>query len=156
MIHLRKATMEDLWNLFRWKNDVVTRRNALLTESVIELREHTSWLEKTLSNSQVELFIIHRDQPVGDIRFDIKDDIEVSIRLDPQYRGQGIGTEAIKLGCRMIQPKYKQDLIARIVEGNIASMNVFVRNGFKFVDYEGGEKRFYTLRRSYEIYLGKF
>lgn len=153
MISLRKVMMSDMLSLLRWKNDPVTRRNAIVTGDMIGLEEHIRWLKGTLADPRVEFYIICQDQPCGDLRFDVKEEIEVSIRLDPEYRGRGIGTHAVKMGCAMVQPKHKKNMVARIVDGNIASMNVFIHNGFKFVDYKNGGHGFYTLRRSYEVNL---
>lgn len=53
---------------------------------------------------------------------------EVSINLDPVCRGRGIGNKVLKKFC----PK---GVWAKIVNGNVPSMKIFLNNGFKITGY---------------------
>lgn len=119
--------MDDALILLEWKNDPTMRKFSIQTHEEIKLEDHLKWLEKHLS----EIYIIcsHRDT-YGDIRFEGD---EIAIKLDPKFRGMGIGKRALTLATMR-----RKHLIAKIVNGNIASMNLFISCGFKFKAYEEG------------------
>lgn len=129
-IHLRPATIEDAELLLAWKNDPVTRQFSIVTHEVIPLETHYLYLLDHLKDIQI---IEYGGVPCGDIRIDE----EVSIRLDPEYRGKKIGYKALKL---VVKP----GMVAKIVEGNIASMRLFIKLGFRPTAYMGSHY-LYTL-----------
>jgi RimJ/RimL family protein N-acetyltransferase len=139
--------MSDAHNLLRWKNDPDTRRNAILTDAEIKWEDHKRWLEARLSDPLTELYVItNGSADYGDIRLDVGEKTEVSTRIDQAFRGLGLGSLAVQqvLNGRSVGGCY----LARIVEGNLASMKIFLRNGFEFVSYEhGGRKNYYVLER---------
>jgi len=132
-IRLRPATIKDANILLEWKNDPTMRKFSIKTHDEIKLEDHLKWLEKHLS----EIYIIEDADNLlydgiayGDIRFEGD---EIAIKLDPKFRGAGIGSRALHLAMKM-----KKHLVAKIVNGNIASMNLFTSCGFKFKSYEDG------------------
>lgn len=116
--------MEDAARLLAWKNDPVTRRFAIVTHEIIPMQTHLEYLKGHLQDIQI---IEYGGVPVGDIRIDE----EVSIRLDPEYRGKQIGYKALSL---VVRPK----MVAKIVNGNIPSFRLFLSLGFKPKSYEEG------------------
>ena len=124
MIKLRKADMGDAIHLFRWKNDPTVRKYAIKTHDKIDWETHMKWCEKNLKKTQI---ITDGILPLGDIRID---NGEVAIKIDKRYRNQGIGTLALQ--------KIQEKLTAKIVEGNIPSMRLFIGAGFKPVSYRKG------------------
>lgn len=128
---LRKARWSDAKVLLRWKNDPVMRKYSIVSHDEIQLEDHMNWLMKHLW----EIYIITDGQhDYGDIRLEGDD---IAIKLDPDFRGQGVGTEAIKLAQEM-----REFLIAHIVTENLASLNLFTKCGFKFKSLQDG---YYTL-----------
>ena len=130
-ITLRTPTMEDATFLLELKNDYDTRNNSIVTTDEIKLENHLKWLENRLKSPGMNLILVD-GQPVGDLRFDYGEETELSIRIHPSQRGKGIATQAIALAG--------DNLIAHIIEGNVASMRAFIENGFKPIDYIKGEK----------------
>lgn len=130
MVKYRKAHINDATELFELKNDETVRANSILTHEKIEWKSHVDWLTNKLKDPEVEIWIIENeeDEMIGDVRID---HLEISIKLFPQFRGKGIGGEAIKHFAR-------KGLIAKIVEGNVPSMRIFVDAGFNFIDYQKG------------------
>lgn len=128
-ITYRPAALKDTGFLFVLKNDRDVRMNSIYSHRKIPFKPHKLWMEKHVH----EITIILADgMPVGDVRIE---ENEISIKLLPAFRGKGIGGQAIKELSRKGQ-------VAKIVEGNIGSMRIFVQNGFNFTGYEKG---YYTL-----------
>lgn len=126
MMFLRKATIKDAKKLLKWKNDSETRKFAIVTNNKIEWNDHLQWLKKRLERSGFYI-IKHGKKDYGDLRFE---ENEVSIRIDPKARGKGIGGWAISRAQEMFD-----ELTAKIVVGNVASLNLFTGKGFRFKDF---------------------
>jgi len=143
---LRNATMADAKELLRWKNDPTTRKFAIVTQKRITLKDHLVWLEKTLRDSHVNLFIITDGlNDYGDVRLDVGPlETEISVRIAPEHRLHGVATRALKLAIKEYFETDTNSLIAKVVDGNIASMRTFLKLGF--VPYKH-EKNFYFLER---------
>lgn len=131
MVKLRPATLLDAKNLFRWKNDATVRRFAIKTHNKIEWVSHVTWLRKNLSKIQI---ITMDGIDVGDVRID---NGEIAIKIDKRYRNQGIGSAVLR--------KFPEKLTAKIVEGNIPSMRLFIGAGFVPVSYKKGVYIFKSL-----------
>jgi len=125
-IRLRPAIWLDGDMLLDWKNDPVMRRFSIVTRRKIRRRNHFKWL----ANHIHEIYIIENENgvAVGDIRLEGD---SIAIKIDPRFRGLGFGGMAIKLA-----QKERDHLVAHIVDGNVASMRLFLGNGFKVVDHE--------------------
>lgn len=122
-LKLRLATFDDADYLLDLKNDPVMRKFAVATHNKIKKKDHLKWLEQNIGGIYI---ITQRGWMVGMMRIA---DGEVSINIDPVFRGQGIGSKVLKKFC----PK---GVWAKIVDGNVASMNIFLKNGFKIVDHK--------------------
>lgn len=131
----RKAKVGDAENLFFLKNDPVVRNNSI-SKKEIEWDEHMAWFAKALQSKDTKIWIILSGdyEFAGDFRIQ---NSEISIRLVEKYRGKGIGAEAVKRFS-------KKGHTAKIIEGNVPSMRVFVSNRFNFIDYKDGV---YTLKK---------
>ena len=140
--------MSDATDLLRWKNDADTRRFSIIAKDEIRQADHLKWLGKTLQDPNVRLYMILKDgKPVGDIRFDIADQVEVSVRIDRPYRRQGIGSWALSTIAPREMADIKKPFMAKIVDGNVPSMRIFTKNGFKLSRHEDGVS---YLSRPYE------
>jgi RimJ/RimL family protein N-acetyltransferase len=127
---LRKATTHDRDFLLRLKNDPVMRKFSVVTHDKIKLKAHLAWLKKHLNEIQIAM---DKGKRIGMFRIYNK---EVSINIDPKYRGKGYGDKILKAGLI-------PGLWAKIVDGNVASMRLFLTNGFMVTDYKRG---YYVLK----------
>ncbi|MEW5766986.1 MAG: GNAT family protein [bacterium] len=133
-ITLREATMDDCDDLYRWRNDPVTREQFFESE-VVPYEEHQKWFRKAMDDSN-RLFFIGVDEKgekCGVVRFDIKDGVfaEISVNVAPEKRGKKIGPQLISRSCPLFFLKTKRRLIlARTKEQNIASIKAFKKAGF--------------------------
>lgn len=128
---LRRAEWSDARNLLRWKNDPTMRKYSIVSHDEILWDNHVEWLKNHIDEIHV---ITDGNRDYGDVRLEGDD---IAIKLDPNFRGMGIGTEAIKLAQEM-----RTFLIAHIVTENLASLNLFTKCGFKFKSFQDG---YYTL-----------
>ena len=133
----RPATMDDAEDLLRWKNQADTRRFAITTHKKIKMKDHLAWLKKTLKRGKMKIWIIRVnvqtvkeriDKNVGNVRIENN---EIAIAIDTESQGMGLASMAIK---DFTKPGMK----AKIVEGNIASMRLFISCGYKPISYQDG------------------
>lgn len=134
---VRPATMTDAENLLRIKNDPQTRINSIVAKDEIRFEDHLVWLKDRIGSKHVKLFVIvKRGNFVGDVRFDLyrkQKQAEVSVRISAEHRGQGIGSFIVSRMCDVIQRRHKGfKLTAKIVDGNLPSLMVFLKSGFQF------------------------
>jgi len=124
--------MHDADFLLKVKNDKDVRANSIVTHDKIKKRNHMKWLRERLSDGKTALFVIYKNgKMAGDVRFDCGRETEISIRLLPQFRQKGIATAIVRTFSY-------PGMMAKVVEGNVPSMNVFVTNGYKFRSYKDG------------------
>jgi RimJ/RimL family protein N-acetyltransferase len=141
-MYLRPAVLDDALDLLQWKNDYETCKNSLVSESIIYWTNHLGWLERRLKEPGFYI-IMDGDTKCGDLRFDIGEDTEVSIRIAPKLRGRKIATQALALGLTL----HNQRLYAKIVVGNTASYKLFTAAGFTPVGVgEQNGKKYHLLR----------
>lgn len=126
--------MEDCDDLYRWRNDPVTREQSF-DSSGISHEEHCRWLKKALGNPN-RLFYIGIDdkgEKCGVVRFDIKNELlaEIHVNVAPEKRGMGIGSQLIPKSCDTFFLKTRRKLIlARTKERNTPSIRAFQKVGF--------------------------
>ena len=119
---LRQAKITDAKFLFDLKNDKDVRKWSIASKDKIKWDNHLEWLNKHLH----EIFIITNDKkPVGDIRLE---EDEIAIKIAKKARGNGYADIAIKIVCKLCRI-----LTAKIVDGNVPSMRLFIKNDFKVV-----------------------
>ena len=92
-ITLRFAERKDSLDILAWRNDPVTVRFS--PTGAVKLEDHLKWFEDKLSSLNTNIFIALQEQnKIGMIRFDREGrSAEVSINLDPRYRGKGYGKQ---------------------------------------------------------------
>jgi RimJ/RimL family protein N-acetyltransferase len=114
----RLATIEDAEDLLRWKNQKDARQFSIAHHRRILKKDHLKWLEKTLQEGKMKIWIL---EGVGNVRI-INN--EIAIGIDELEYGKGWATKMIKFFS-------KPGMTAKIVDGNVASMRVFYKCGFK-------------------------
>lgn len=130
-MHLRRATMDDAAVLFAWRNDPETRANSVTTDPVA-WDGHRGWLEMSLASPDRELLIAEIDGvPVGTVRIDRGEEIELSWTVAPDQRGKGIGRYMVT----MASPS--GPAVAKIKPANIASQKIAESAGFRLAGVDG-------------------
>lgn len=135
-IKLRPAQLRDCDLLFRWANDPVVRKNAFNSDLIL-FENHKKWFNNRLYCDSCNIYICYLDNnPIGQIRIDIKDDIgEIDYSIDTEFRGKGYGYKLLlKLEEMVKQTKINIDtLIGNVKDSNIASKKSFKKAGYDYV-----------------------
>jgi len=144
-----RAGRADSLDLWQWRNDQTTRQMSTSPE-VVEWDAHSIWFERTLANADRFLFMgcMHGTEKVGMCRFDLDVEAnvaEVSINLNPAYRGKGLSSPLLRAAMAMFLEQRTVDLSAKIRKGNIGSIKCFTGSGF-VLEREDGEYNFYRRR----------
>ncbi len=131
-ISVRAAEASDQDWLFKLQSRPETRRFAI-NPAPPTPSEHAMWMARTLSNPDRLLAIVEWDgMRAGTVRLDRLSQktpaFEVSIAVEPERHGHGIGTAALGL-VRKIIPK--ADILATVLTDNRASQALFERAGYR-------------------------
>lgn len=140
-ISTRGVTLADSDFLLKLKNDPSSRRFSIVTNKKIKKKAHERWLKRTLRRKNVLYFLIMTDgkKPCGTVRFDLSyGKAEIAIHVAKPYRGKGIATQIIGTIGDSVANEYNARLTARIVDSNMRSMVVFLKNGFYLVEHKDG------------------
>ncbi len=133
-ITVKHATENDSLDLFKWRNDPVTRE-MFFTQNELSLDAHTKWFRSSLINpARIILIGYKNSQKIGVVRFDINDDnvtANISINLNPDYRGQNLAHKLLLCAQNNIPLRIKS-LRAEIKNKNTASIKTFQRAGYSF------------------------
>ena len=138
-LYLRKAVYSDIDILYEWATDPETRTNAFNTNP-ISLDNHKSWFHEKLNSINTLIYIYHkRGKSIGQIRFDIKNDIAIiDYTISPSMRNKGHGY--IMMVIAEIKVKYEhpeiKELWGDVKYNNIASQNVFRKLNYKEIQQE--------------------
>jgi UDP-2,4-diacetamido-2,4,6-trideoxy-beta-L-altropyranose hydrolase len=132
-LKLRKVCMDDASILWNWSNDTQVR-NVSFSSTLITWEEHIRWINSKLNNPKCVFYIaFDNDNPVGQIRYDLKADCAiVSISIDEKYRGKGYGSLLARSASNMIfETSNVKAICAYIKPTNIASIRAFSKANFK-------------------------
>ncbi|MBI5682425.1 MAG: GNAT family N-acetyltransferase [Deltaproteobacteria bacterium] len=133
-IEIREIQDDDINDLFNWRNHPDVRKN-FFNSDLISWDEHEKWFKAKIKDSYTSIYIACSGKDkVGSIRFEDKSDvIKVSIMLNPDFLGKGVGSSVIRIGTeRFIKEKNPDKPIhAEIKRENIASIKAFQKAGFK-------------------------
>jgi len=143
----------DRKQIFKWSNSR-TVRSASFNSKPIKWNEHCEWFNRKLRDTSCSFYkIVWLNHPIGQVRFDCSGDgAIVSVALDKRFRGNGLGSPAIRLSAEQVfneQPRIK-NIDAFVKMGNTPSRKVFLKAGF----YRAG---FRVIRghRAYRFRKGK-
>jgi RimJ/RimL family protein N-acetyltransferase len=129
----RSAAMTDAPLLWRWANDAETRRNAF-SKGPIPYAGHVAWLGRRLASPATQIWIFSDgDEPVGQVRFDVTDDVaEIDISVAPDRRGRGRAKAMLAEAIRRLRAERGERLRPRaeVLEHNVASLKLFKACGF--------------------------
>jgi UDP-2,4-diacetamido-2,4,6-trideoxy-beta-L-altropyranose hydrolase len=140
-LQLRRAQKTDCKLLFEWANDPVTRMVSFHT-APISWEEHTRWFNGRLEDSQHVLYVGEHDgRAIGQVRFEVEGDKAVlSINVAPEIRGEGWGSDLLRLSIRTFARASAIGRIDALVKpDNSPSVRLFEKSGFRVVDAEAIE-----------------
>lgn len=131
---LKKADSHDASLLFAWANDKEVREMAFSSEP-IEWGAHEKWFTDKLADKSCTIYIgvNKRNEPVGQVRFDLLStgEAEIDIHTNPKLRGKGGGSELLALALNhYLADKRLTAIHAWIKIDNIKSFRLFSRLGF--------------------------
>lgn len=132
-LSLHTPTMADAHLLWQWRNHPVTR--AVSRDAAqIDWPRHQAWLQRTLEDSGRKLWLARiGPTPVGVIRFDAlgADRHEVSLYLDPELHGLGLGAALLGAGERLLGEQAGHVCIeAEVLPDNQVSHRLFLGAGY--------------------------
>ena len=134
-LEIRFASKNDLKLYFEWVNDKLVRLNSL-NSNVITYENHKSWFIKNLNTPNCYLLVMDiNGKPAGQIRFEINNEISlIDYSIDKKKRGIGLGNKIVKYGIDFVMEKLHSKKIkllkATVKRSNLASINIFMNNGF--------------------------
>ena len=133
-IKIRNAKETDSKDVFKWRNDEITREMSHSPE-IIEWENHIRWYSNSLNSERRILLICEDDRngKIAIIRFDISEsNAVISINLNPSHRGKGLARSCLIGSIEFFSKEYTKikNLIAEIKEDNIASQKTFLGIGF--------------------------
>lgn len=150
MITIRRAELADAGTILRWRNDPATREASAGTNEVA-WDEHIAWFSRIVESDDHRLYIAREDDlpggPVGMVRFDLAGDRQsavVSINLDPERRGRGLGLPVLLAGIGAVEGEFDLGLTlgAMIRSSNFASIRIFEAAGFRSLNGDGDLRSF--------------
>ena len=139
----RTATLDDAGILLTWRNDPSVREFSLNSE-LIPIDEHLKWLSDRLERTQIEPFFLfvadHR--VIGMSRLDVvseeADKYKISVLVDPNQHGKGIGTRILHITCETFFSLHSDyTIVAKVHKLNLVSQKLFTNAGFELLSSIG-------------------
>ena len=131
IINLRLVEFSDESQIYEWQINPNTRKYSENTAAPTPDEHHQWFMKKMNSEKCVQTIIQCNERDVGVLRFEKNTDnnntFTVAIYLDQKEYGKGIGTQALLCGKNLFPRK---NLLAKIMDKNIASKKIFVKAGF--------------------------
>ncbi len=135
---IRKAVAQDADDILAWRNDPATRAMSR-TRQAIDPTAHAAWFGKVIDDARRTLLIGEQDgRKIGMVRLDHAATTEVSINLNPAFRGQGLAYPLLSLALEHADGM----LEAEVHEENLASLKLFERAGFRQTHSQDGWRRY--------------
>jgi UDP-2,4-diacetamido-2,4,6-trideoxy-beta-L-altropyranose hydrolase len=135
---LRKATINDAFQLWSLANDIDVRRNSFNTRPII-YEDHVKWLKEKLASDTSVIYVLDVSEViVAQIRYDKNDGIaEISYAVEPAFRGKNIGSKILKMtwesACEELGVHRAQGIVKKNNKGSIFS---FQKSGFQELEYK--------------------
>lgn len=154
-VELRPASTNDENEILLWRNDPITVSFTPKKNTVSRI-EHREWFKKQLqSESDLLLIAFIGDKKFGMVRFDLVEPsinkyYEISINLNPSFRGKKFSSHIIDLGIKYLNDRKKIifPIFAKISDENIPSLKSFKKS--KFEKYQVNDNDPYIKENVYE------
>lgn len=143
---LREAVIHDSQWLLDIRNDPRTREVSFQSD-MISFEDHERWFYKSLYTSTRRIWIAEEEnQRIGMVRLDLisADEAEVSINIDPKYRGRGLGCPILDLlpgAAERWNPNIFL-LKAQTKASNTASIRLFEKAGYMILNRDENRVEF--------------
>ncbi len=136
-IFLRPAYDEDMMFVYKLSNDPIIRSNSY-DSKIIKFEDHRNWFQNQIeSNSNLLLIVEFNNKPIGQVRFNIKQDYSViGISLIDEYRGKGLATKILNQASTIYFKETDFPIYAYIKKTNLPSVSSFIKAGFKLYKEE--------------------
>ncbi len=131
-VKIRTITSMDTYELYNLRNCSESVR-WFLSNKEITLNEHKKWVEGRVAElPNLTLVAIVKDKVIGIcyLNFLKKNDYEISINVNCNFQGLGIGNMLIREILAAARKSKIQNIYALIHEKNINSINFFYANFF--------------------------
>lgn len=131
----RRLLPSDKWLVYKWSTESTTRKNSLSQNDFSE-EEHSKWFDlKMADENAFYLICLHDDEPISIIRYDIGDAFTlIGINIDKEFRGRGLGATILSDTLLLYFENSNKPILAYIKLENIASIRIFEKAGYKFVE----------------------
>ncbi len=132
---LRAAHSDDCAFVFKTRNSSSSVKNSL-SSNPISWEQHSLWFENAIKNKNIIFYIFSVENSaekdlVGYFRVD--ESSKVSVALDENYIGEGLGSKVIEMGSvEAVKNKSSSHLLAEIKKTNMASIKSFEKAGYKY------------------------
>lgn len=136
--NFRLANMNDALSLLEWRNDKLSRKFSF-NNKLINMDSHKVWLKSKINNHKSNIYIYKNEKNFsishmshisqGMIRLDEIENNQylISWIIAPKYRNKGIAKKMLSL----FMSNFKGELIAKIKNNNLASINIAKYIGMK-------------------------
>lgn len=139
MINIRRARIEDLKAITEIYNEAILKTTATFDTNQKSMEEQLEWFEK--HNERLPVFVCEAGGVIKgwaslsawSDRCAYSDTAENSVYVWEKYRGQGIGLELMKALIDSAKENKVHTIIARISDGNEASIRLHTNCGFKTI-----------------------
>lgn len=137
-IKLRRASLRDSYDLWRWRNDSDVRKWCFSNEE-ISYNRHKDWLANTLGSKDTVIFIAEsaNRRKLGQVRFNKNGNrtAYINVNLNPLFFGKGLGDKIIREATSVFMKDNPgiEKITAEIINDNVASQKVFERAGYVFL-----------------------
>ena len=129
---LRPVNDSDCRLLWEWANDPLVRQQSF-NSATIPWEDHVKWFAGKLEDPNCHQFIglDAAGQPVGQVRFDLDGEAEVSVSTAASSRGKGHGSSLLSLAsAELIRCTGVKRITAYIRPENLASQRAFAKAGY--------------------------
>lgn len=130
----RPATIDDAGWMHQWRNDERIR-SVSRQPAAIAFADHLAWLERSLTRRDRRILVAEIGRrPVGVVRFDSDAGrSEVSIYLDPELSGLGLGRRTLAVAERyfLAESNGGIELVAETLAANETSRRLFRNAGYQ-------------------------
>jgi len=130
---IRPVEKKDSKRIWEIRNHPISRKHSLNSE-IITFESHDLWFEKKYFSEQDNYCFVmlnDKDLVIGYCRLDFddgKDNYIISIALDPEFRGKGMGSRLLREA--LAKSNLSKEIFAEIKKDNIPSVTLFKKCGF--------------------------
>lgn len=141
--HIRLAQKQDCRDIWTWRNAPEVRKWSF-DSKIISYAQHRKWFKKKIRNQNIKIYIFEDEEgnKLGQVRFNIDNRFAlINICLNPKYFGKGLGNKFLRTSTEFFlrdNPQV-QEIIAKIIDQNIASKKAFQKAGYIFSHYDLNE-----------------